>query len=190
MSSASSLHRGYFYCRGAFFFRGRVARANILPREKYKNSMKVHGTHNRWVSKQCLPLCPHMYRWVNDGRSKCRVLMWNVPLILASACVANRWLPTLPTLVAMTASLWTHHQTSWCVKSAFLYLVLHTKWHAVGESTAKPAWMNTRDTLILAQTVGREDRTSLTPEVSEFLVHRCTRYIPYHWISSHRWAGN
>ena len=74
----------------------------------------------------------------------------------------DRWLPIL-----MTASLWRHHQTNWCVRSAFMYLPPHTKWHAVGESTANPVWMNTRNAPTLAQTAGKEDRTSLTPEVRE-----------------------
>ena len=41
-------------------------------------------------------------------------------------------------------------------------------WRAVGGYTAKPAWMNTRNTPALAQTVGKEDRTFLIPEVVDF----------------------
>jgi len=92
---------------------------------------------------------------------------WQEMCHFTSACVANRWLPMLPTLVDMTSSLWTHHQTNWCVRSAFLYLVLPTKWHAVGGSTAKPAWINTRNAPGLAQTAGKEGRTFPTPEASE-----------------------
>ena len=81
---------------------------------------------------------------------------------------SSRWLSILPHLVAMTASLWKLHQTSWCVRYVRLWPTVHTKWHAVGGSTAKPAWMNTRNAPTLVQTAGRWDKASLTSEVSEF----------------------
>ena len=43
--------------------------------------------------------------------------------------------------------------------------------HAVGGFTAKPAWMNTRNTSALAQTAGKEGRTLLISEVSRIQLH-------------------
>ena len=85
---------------------------------------------------------------------------------LKSLC--DRWLSTL---VDMTACLWSRHQTSWSVKSAFLWPAVHTKWHAVGGSTVITAWMNIRNTPAFAQTVGNEDRTLLISEVSRIQLY-------------------
>ena len=79
------------------------------------------------------------------------VVVWeNSYMLLPILC--SRWLPMLPRLVDMTASLWRHHQTNWTVRSAFLLPIFPTKWHAVGRSTVKPAWRNTP---VLAQTAGK-----------------------------------
>ena len=83
---------------------------------------------------------------------------------------SGRWLPIPPHLVAMTASLWRHHQISWCVRYVRLWPAVHTKWHAVGGSTAKSVWMSTRNTPELAQTAEKLNwTTSLTLEVSGWL---------------------
>ena len=84
---------------------------------------------------------------------------------VVSSC--DRWLQLLKRRVDMTAILWRHRQTDWFVRSAFMWPALHTKWPAVGQSIAKPAWMNTRNAPALAQIAGKEDSTSLTPEMSE-----------------------
>ena len=126
--------------------------------------VQFYSAHCCWVANSIR--CPQRYRWVGSSCRLCVtcVMYWQE---MCRVSIANRWLPTLQTLVNMTISLWRHHQTNWCVRSAFLYLVLPTKWHAVGESTAKPVWMNTRNAPPSAQTAGKGDRTFLTPEASE-----------------------
>jgi len=47
----------------------------------------------------------------------------------------------------------------------------------VGESTAKPAWRNTKKTPTLAQTVGKLDKAFLTSEVSEFQIEMMWKTI-------------
>ena len=129
--------------------------------------LNLSSSSEIWIMQQGTPSlakvsgCAVLCRWW--------LLMLGVIFLLSVAC---RLL-----LVGMTASLWRQHQTNWFVRSAFMWLKFHTKWLAVGGSTAMPAWMNTRGTLSIVQTVGKEDRTSLTPEVSGFLMCKWTCYI-------------
>ena len=95
--------------------------------------------------------------------------MWQIEC-LQQIGWCNWWVLGLPRLEDMAANLWTHHQTSWSVRSAFMYPLPYTKGHAVGGSLAKPAWMNIRNTPELAQTVGTLPRMAfLTSEVSAYI---------------------
>ena len=120
--------------------------------------------HSLWVSI-AHRMTEHVSLLLNISGARMYYIMIVVYMhVVPTLC--NRWLQGLPRLVDISASSCMHHQGSWYVISAFLWLAVHTKWHAVGGSTAKPAWMNIRNTPTFAQTVSKEERTLLIPEVS------------------------